>query len=235
MNTKVRNVWASPAARTQAPWRSTCGTGARDGVLLLRHRRRASRDIRVLAATRGRARQADRAPQLRQGLRSLASRSIAGRFLRLRCGGAQSKMKIKPLEAWIGDDAADQLRGDPCRRANRKGYVSTKPNITAVFPFIEDGIDKDGVMRILDDAGVGLLSTTSGGRALAATSASSSGRQSGSGWRTSPRALRARSRYREKVLKEAGQTVMPVTGTMQCGTGLHLVGGRDLAGAPRSP
>ena len=41
---------------------------------------------------------------------------------------------------------------------NRKGYVSTKPNITAVFPFVEDDIDHDGVLRILDDAGIGLPS-----------------------------------------------------------------------------
>jgi hypothetical protein len=36
--------------------------------------------------------------------------------------------------------------------------VSTKPNISAVFPFIEEGIDHEGVMRILDDAGIGLPS-----------------------------------------------------------------------------
>ncbi|MFD6691073.1 phosphoadenosine phosphosulfate reductase family protein [Streptomyces bacillaris] len=64
-------------------------------------------------------------------------------------------LKIKPLEEWVGDDEVISyvaIRADE----NRLGYVSTKPNIEAVFPFREDGIDKDGVMRILDEAGIGL-------------------------------------------------------------------------------
>lgn len=65
-------------------------------------------------------------------------------------------MKIKPLEAWIGDDPAISYVAIRADEANRKGYVSTKPNISTVFPFIEDDIDHQGVMRILDDAGVGL-------------------------------------------------------------------------------
>ena len=65
-------------------------------------------------------------------------------------------MKIKPIEEWIGDDAAISYVGIRSDESNRKGYISTKPNIQARFPFIEDGIDRDGVMRILADAGVGL-------------------------------------------------------------------------------
>ena len=64
-------------------------------------------------------------------------------------------LKIKPLEAWLGDDEAVSyvaIRADE----NRLGYISTKPNITTVFPFRDDGIDKDGVMRILGESGVGL-------------------------------------------------------------------------------
>ncbi|MBH0781541.1 phosphoadenosine phosphosulfate reductase family protein [Nocardia bovistercoris] len=64
-------------------------------------------------------------------------------------------LKIKPLEEWIGDDPAVSyvaIRADE----NRLGYISTKPNITAVFPFREDGIDREGVNRILDEAGIGL-------------------------------------------------------------------------------
>ncbi|KUM99298.1 phosphoadenosine phosphosulfate reductase [Streptomyces yokosukanensis] len=64
-------------------------------------------------------------------------------------------LKIKPLEDWVGDDKVISyvaIRADE----NRLGYVSTKPNIEAVFPFREDGIDKDGVMRILEEAGIGL-------------------------------------------------------------------------------
>ena len=65
-------------------------------------------------------------------------------------------MKIKPIEEWIGDDPAVSYVAIRADEANRKGYVSTKSNIETVFPFIEDGIDYDGVMQILDDAGIGL-------------------------------------------------------------------------------
>jgi hypothetical protein len=64
-------------------------------------------------------------------------------------------LKIKPLEEWVGDDPVISyvaIRADE----NRLGYVSTKPNIEAVFPFRQDGIDKEGVTRILDEAGIGL-------------------------------------------------------------------------------
>ena len=64
-------------------------------------------------------------------------------------------LKIKPLEAWIGDDQRSPTsRSAPTSTA--RATSRTKPNITAVFPFIEDGIDHEGVMRILDEAGVGL-------------------------------------------------------------------------------
>ncbi len=64
-------------------------------------------------------------------------------------------LKIKPLEVWLGDEEAISyvaIRADE----NRLGYISTKPNIQTVFPFREDGIDMDGVMRILETSGVGL-------------------------------------------------------------------------------
>jgi 3'-phosphoadenosine 5'-phosphosulfate sulfotransferase (PAPS reductase)/FAD synthetase len=64
-------------------------------------------------------------------------------------------LKIKPLEAWVGDDDAVSyvaIRADE----NRLGYISTKPNITAIFPFREDGVDRAGVDRILAEAGIGL-------------------------------------------------------------------------------
>lgn len=66
------------------------------------------------------------------------------------------QMKIKPLEDWLGDDEATSYVAIRADEQNRKGYVSTKPNIKAVFPFIEADIDQDGVMRILEDAGIGL-------------------------------------------------------------------------------
>ena len=65
-------------------------------------------------------------------------------------------MKIKPIEAWIGDDPAVSYVAIRADESNRKGYISTKPNIRTRFPFVEDGIAHDDVLRILDDAGVGL-------------------------------------------------------------------------------
>jgi len=67
-------------------------------------------------------------------------------------------MKIAPLEEWIGDDEAISYVAIRADEANRKGYVSTKPNITTKFPFVADSIDHDGVMKILEDSGMGLPS-----------------------------------------------------------------------------
>ena len=66
-------------------------------------------------------------------------------------------LKIKPLEAWIGDDEAYSyiaIRADE----HREGYISHKPNIHPVYPFKDDGIGKEDVLRILADAGIGLPS-----------------------------------------------------------------------------
>jgi 3'-phosphoadenosine 5'-phosphosulfate sulfotransferase (PAPS reductase)/FAD synthetase len=66
-------------------------------------------------------------------------------------------LKIKPLEAWIGDGPAFTYIGIRADE-NREGYISRKPNITPVFPFKDDGLVKDDILRILDEAGVGLPS-----------------------------------------------------------------------------
>jgi len=66
-------------------------------------------------------------------------------------------LKIKPFEKFCGDDIVYSyigLRADE----NREGYISTKPNITAVYPFKEDGINKADVFRILEESGVGIPS-----------------------------------------------------------------------------
>ena len=65
-------------------------------------------------------------------------------------------MKIKPIEEWIGDAPAISYVAIRADESNRKGYISTKSNIQSRFPFIEDGVDREGVMRILEDAGIGL-------------------------------------------------------------------------------
>jgi len=65
-------------------------------------------------------------------------------------------LKIKPLEDWIGDDEVMSYVAIRADEKNRTGYVSTKPNITTVFPFIDDDIDHTGVIKILEDAGINL-------------------------------------------------------------------------------
>ena len=65
-------------------------------------------------------------------------------------------MKIKPLEEWIGEDDAVSYVAIRVDESNRKGYISTKPNIRTRFPFVEDGIDHAKVVRILEDAGISL-------------------------------------------------------------------------------
>ena len=65
------------------------------------------------------------------------------------------ELKIKPFEAWVGEDEVFTyvaIRADEAR----DGYRSTKPNIRPVFPFKEDGIRLRDVERILDKAGIGL-------------------------------------------------------------------------------
>jgi len=60
-------------------------------------------------------------------------------------------MKIKPFEEFVGEDLCISyvgIRGDE----NRKGYVSTKSNIQAVFPFVEDNIVREDVFRILEES-----------------------------------------------------------------------------------
>jgi hypothetical protein len=62
-------------------------------------------------------------------------------------------MKIHPFEAFVGDAPTLSyvgIRGDE----DREGYISTKPNIQAIFPFRKN-IWSDGVIRmVLDNAKV---------------------------------------------------------------------------------
>ena len=67
-----------------------------------------------------------------------------------------SLLKIKPLEDWIGEEEATSYVAIRSDESNRKGYISTKPNIRTVFPFVDDDVDHAGVIRILEDAGINL-------------------------------------------------------------------------------
>lgn len=68
-----------------------------------------------------------------------------------------TQLKIVPLEKFIGSDEAISYVGIRADE-NREGYISTKPNIRAVFPFKERGIDITGVHKILEESGIGLPS-----------------------------------------------------------------------------
>ncbi len=72
-------------------------------------------------------------------------------------------LKLKPFEQYIGDEPCINYVGIRADE-DRVGYISHKPNLKAVFPFREDGIDYAGVVRILDDAGLGLPPYTEWGR-----------------------------------------------------------------------
>lgn len=65
-------------------------------------------------------------------------------------------LKIKPFERYVGEDPCFNYVGIRGDELYRKGYVSTKPNITTRFPFIEDGLVKEDIYRILNDSGLGL-------------------------------------------------------------------------------
>ena len=65
-------------------------------------------------------------------------------------------LKIKPLEEWIGDEDVVSYVAIRADESNRKGYISTKPNIRTEFPFIDDGVDHAGVVRILEESGLNL-------------------------------------------------------------------------------
>lgn len=65
------------------------------------------------------------------------------------------KLKIAPFEDYIGDDTVYSyigIRGDE----DRSGYISSKGNITPIYPFKEAGLRKDDIIRLLEESGLGL-------------------------------------------------------------------------------
>ena len=67
------------------------------------------------------------------------------------------KLKIEPLEKFVGDDRAISYIGIRADE-NREGYVSAQPNIYPVYPFKEKGLVKSDILQILDESGIGLPS-----------------------------------------------------------------------------
>ncbi|MBM7842188.1 phosphoadenosine phosphosulfate reductase family protein [Herpetosiphon giganteus] len=65
------------------------------------------------------------------------------------------KLKIEPFEAYVGNDKVWSyigIRGDE----NRSGYISTKSNIQALYPFKDHGLGLRDVERILAESGLGM-------------------------------------------------------------------------------
>lgn len=72
-------------------------------------------------------------------------------------------LKLKPFESYVGGDNVISyvgLRADE----DRLGYISRKPNIKTRYPLKEAGIGYDGVIRILEESGLGLPTFMKWGR-----------------------------------------------------------------------
>lgn len=67
-----------------------------------------------------------------------------------------SELKIRPFEEYVGEDEAITYVAIRSDEQYRQGYLSTKPNISARYPFIEDGLNKDDVLDILNASGLGV-------------------------------------------------------------------------------
>lgn len=64
-------------------------------------------------------------------------------------------LKLKPFEEYVGEEPVVSYVGIRADE-DREGYISTKPNIRPTFPFKEDGIGYAGVIKILEDSGIGM-------------------------------------------------------------------------------
>jgi 3'-phosphoadenosine 5'-phosphosulfate sulfotransferase (PAPS reductase)/FAD synthetase len=72
-------------------------------------------------------------------------------------------LKLKPFEKYVGDSPVLNyvaIRADE----DRAGYISSKPNITPVYPFRENGYVRADIIRILEECGLGLPKYTTWGR-----------------------------------------------------------------------
>ncbi|MBT3376950.1 MAG: phosphoadenosine phosphosulfate reductase family protein [Lentisphaerae bacterium] len=60
------------------------------------------------------------------------------------------ELKIKPYEQYIGEDPVISYVGIRGDERQRKKYISTKPNIVPKYPFVEDGLHREDVIRLLN-------------------------------------------------------------------------------------
>lgn len=61
------------------------------------------------------------------------------------------EMKLKPFERFVGNDPVISYIGIRADE-DREGYISHKETIAAAFPFMEDGIVREDVFRILEES-----------------------------------------------------------------------------------
>jgi len=79
----------------------------------------------------------------------------AGMLPNQRVRWCTAHLKIQPFEAFVGDDPVWSYIGIRADE-QRSGYISTKHTITPVYPFKEFGVDRAGVMALLEQSGIGL-------------------------------------------------------------------------------
>lgn len=72
-------------------------------------------------------------------------------------------LKLIPYDKWLTEHCGDVevrsyvgLRADEARE--RKGFISKKPNVKSRYPFIEDRLVYDDIVRLLEDSGLGFPS-----------------------------------------------------------------------------
>ncbi|MCR4266771.1 phosphoadenosine phosphosulfate reductase family protein [Nitratireductor sp. ZSWI3] len=70
-------------------------------------------------------------------------------------------LKLRPFENWVRPmlDAGDEVVSYVAIRSDepyREGYSSSKDNLTVSLPFREAGVDKAGVIELLEASGLGL-------------------------------------------------------------------------------
>lgn len=71
------------------------------------------------------------------------------------------QLKLRPFEQWIRQDLESgttvysyvAIRAD---ETHRQGFTATHPNLRIVLPLQEHGVDKKGVLDLLEAAGIGL-------------------------------------------------------------------------------
>lgn len=65
-------------------------------------------------------------------------------------------LKLRPFEDYVGETPVKLYVGIRADERHRKGYISTKPNITTCFPFVEDGMRHSDIIQILNNHRLGL-------------------------------------------------------------------------------